>query len=154
MKINWAKRFENKTFVISFATVLVGFVYQIVSLFGIVPAVSENEVMQLIVLVVNILVGLGILVDPTTKGMSDSARVLYGYRDMNDVSTELNKCTDAFNGLSNTVKKANANIETLGDLLNDQSEMNNKSFEWTPQGGGGGKGGAITKDESGDGGEV
>ena len=65
------KRLKNKAFVITFLTAIVAFIYQICGMFGIVPPVTEDTVTQLIGLVVNILVGVGILVDPTTEGLKD-----------------------------------------------------------------------------------
>ena len=76
MKINWKVRFKNKAFVVSFVTVVVTFVYQILSLLGIAPALSESVVMNLITTVINALVMLGVLVDPTTKGIKDSDRAM------------------------------------------------------------------------------
>lgn len=76
MKINWKVRFKNKTFVVSFVTVVVTFMYQILSLLGITPALSESMVMNLITTVINALVMLGVLVDPTTKGIKDSDRAM------------------------------------------------------------------------------
>ena len=76
MKINWKVRFKNKAFVVSFVTVVVTFVYQILSLLGITPALSESVVMNLITTAINALVMLGVLVDPTTKGIKDSDRAM------------------------------------------------------------------------------
>lgn len=76
MKINWKVRFKNKAFVVSFVTVVVTFVYQILALLGITPALSESVVMNLITTVINALVMLGVLVDPTTKGIKDSDRAM------------------------------------------------------------------------------
>ena len=76
MKINWKVRFKNKAFVVSFVTVVVTFVYQILSLLGITPVLSESMVMNLITTVINALVMLGVLVDPTTKGIKDSDRAM------------------------------------------------------------------------------
>lgn len=57
---------------------IVAFVYQICGIVGVVPAVSEDQVTQLVGVVINILVGLGIIIDPTTAGVSDSKQAL-GY---------------------------------------------------------------------------
>lgn len=76
MKINWNIRFKNKTFLISFCTAIIAFVYQILSMFDVVPRVSENMIMDLVLLVINLLVTLGIVTDPTTEGVSDSERAL------------------------------------------------------------------------------
>lgn len=81
MKINLKVRMKNKTFVITMLTTIIAFIYQILAMFEIVSPISKEQVTQVIMLLVNILVGLGILVDPTTKGVSDSERAL-GYKDL------------------------------------------------------------------------
>lgn len=81
MKINLKVRMKNKTFVITMLTTVIAFIYQILAMFEIVSPISKEQVTQVIMLLVNILVGLGILVDPTTKGVSDSERAL-GYKDL------------------------------------------------------------------------
>jgi phi LC3 family holin len=45
-------------------------------LFEIVPKIPESEVFDYITIIINILGLLGIVVDPTTKGLSDSERAL------------------------------------------------------------------------------
>lgn len=81
MKINLKVRMKNKTFVITMLTTVIAFIYQILAMFEIVAPINKEQVTQVIMLLVNILVGLGILVDPTTKGVSDSKRAL-GYKDL------------------------------------------------------------------------
>lgn len=83
MKINLKVRMKNKTFVITMLTTVIAFIYQILAMFEIVSPISKEQVTQVIMLLVNILVGFGILVDPTTKGVSDSERAL-GYNEPND----------------------------------------------------------------------
>ena len=79
MKINWKARFKNKTFVLAFAALVVAFVYQVLGLFGIVPPVSEEAIVKAFTMGVNILAIAGVLVDPTTEGMSDSERAMTYY---------------------------------------------------------------------------
>lgn len=76
MKINWKVRFKNKTFTLTFLTLLTTFVYQILALFGITPALSESLVINLIITVVDFLGMVGVIVDPTTEGINDSDRAL------------------------------------------------------------------------------
>lgn len=83
MKINLKVRMKNKTFVITMLTTVIAFIYQILAIFEIVAPINKEQATQVIMLLVNILVGLGILVDPTTKGISDSERAL-GYDTPND----------------------------------------------------------------------
>lgn len=76
MKLNWKVRFKNKAFLTTFLITVIAFIYQILGLFGVVPKISEDQITSLVVLVVNLLVALGIVVDPTTKGIPDSERAL------------------------------------------------------------------------------
>lgn len=75
-KINWKVRFKNKTFVVAFVTAVVAFFYQLLGLLEIVPAVSQDNVMQIIMLVINLLATFGIIADPTTAGITDSTQAL------------------------------------------------------------------------------
>lgn len=74
--LNLSIRFKNKTFVMSLCTTIIAFVYQILSLFDIVPSISQEQILNLIGVVITLLAGLGILVDPTTPGMKDSELVM------------------------------------------------------------------------------
>lgn len=76
LKINWKVRFKNKAFIISFVTIVLSFVYQILGLFEIVAPISKEQVTQIIMIVINLLAGLGVLVDPTTAGIKDSDRAM------------------------------------------------------------------------------
>lgn len=76
MKINWKVRFKNKTWLLAFLGALVTFIYQILGMLGVVSPISEDLATQIIGIVVNLLVALGIVQDPTTTGMSDSTRAL------------------------------------------------------------------------------
>lgn len=76
MKINWKVRLQNKTWLLAMAAAVLAFVYQLLGLLGIVPAVSEDQLTQLIGLAVNILVALGVVVDPTTEGLQDSEKTM------------------------------------------------------------------------------
>ncbi len=69
--IDWKSRLRNKTFLVTFATAIVTFIYQLLGMFGIVPSISQDMAIQVVGLVINILVGLGIVVNPTTSGISD-----------------------------------------------------------------------------------
>nr|DAO16262.1 MAG TPA: holin [Caudoviricetes sp.] len=45
-------------------------------MFGVVPKIAQDEVINTIGLLINILVVLGVVVDPTTEGISDSTNAL------------------------------------------------------------------------------
>lgn len=65
------KRLRNKTFVVTMATAVVAFGYQALSICGVAPKVNQDAVTQGIMLAANVLAGLGILVNPTTAGITD-----------------------------------------------------------------------------------
>lgn len=72
MKINWTVRFKNKTFLAALVALVVTFVYDLLAMFDIVPKVGEDMVMSLCNTVLTLLVAVGVLADPTTKGLADS----------------------------------------------------------------------------------
>lgn len=75
-KINWKLRLKNKATLVALIALVVSFVYSFLGIFGVVPAISENEIMNSLSLVFDLLVALGIIVDPTTAGVSDSDQAL------------------------------------------------------------------------------
>ena len=76
MKINWKLRLQNKTTLLALIGAIVALVYQVLGIFEIVPAVSEDSVISATAVIINLLVALGVVVDPTTSGVSDSTRAL------------------------------------------------------------------------------
>ena len=78
MKINWKVRLKNKTFWLAIIPAVLLLVQQIVGLFGVVIDFTplQNQLVTIIGTVFSILAILGIIVDPTTKGISDSKQVL------------------------------------------------------------------------------
>lgn len=88
MKINFKARFKNKTFVITFTTLIITFVYQVLSVFEIVPSISESTVANFATIIINVLSVLGVLVDPTTHGINDSDRAMTYYTDDDENDNE------------------------------------------------------------------
>ncbi len=78
MKLNWKVRFRNKVWLGSFLSLVIGFVYSLLALFDVFPAVTENLLLQLLNQVLTFLGLIGVIVDPTTAGLGDSERAL-GY---------------------------------------------------------------------------
>lgn len=76
MKINWKLRLQNKTTLLALIGAVVALVYQVLGIFEIVPAVSQDSVISAVAVIINILIALGVVVDPTTSGVSDSERAL------------------------------------------------------------------------------
>ena len=80
MKINWKVRFKNKVWLGSFFSLVVGFIYSLLALFDVFPAVTQNLVVQLLNQVLTFLGLIGVIVDPTTAGLEDSDRAM-GYEE-------------------------------------------------------------------------
>ena len=79
MKINWKARFQNKTWLVLFVVAVVGLAYKAMDAFGFVPPITQEALSGLINTGIGVLVLLGVVVDPTTSGASDSARAMtYG----------------------------------------------------------------------------
>lgn len=76
MHINWKLRFRNKVTLTAILLGVVALIYQVLGLAGIVPAVSESQITQIAVMVVDLLVLLGVVIDPTTEGISDSKQAM------------------------------------------------------------------------------
>ena len=70
--INLKLRFKNKATLVALASALIAFVYQILGILGITAPIAQDAVSQLVGIILNILVAVGVLVDPTTKGIGDS----------------------------------------------------------------------------------
>lgn len=74
--MNFILRLKNKTCLVALISSIVAFVYQILGIFEVVPVISESEITQICGIVINLLVTLGIIVDPTTQGIADSKQAL------------------------------------------------------------------------------
>lgn len=70
--MNWMLRFQNKATLVALVAAVVAFVYQGFAMFGYVPPISSNDIIDWAGLLINVLVILGIVVDPTTNGVKDS----------------------------------------------------------------------------------
>ena len=80
MKLNWKVRFKNKVWLGSFLSLVIGFIYSLLALFDVFPAVTQNLVVQLLNQVLTFLGLIGVIVDPTTAGIGDSDRAM-GYQE-------------------------------------------------------------------------
>lgn len=74
--MNWKLRLQNKATLIALIAAAVSLIYQVLGICGIVPRVSEDAILTAAGTLVNALALLGIVVDPTTKGISDSERAM------------------------------------------------------------------------------
>lgn len=76
MNINWKLRFQNKVTLSAILLGVVALAYQILGMLGIAPEITQNEIGQVITMVIDLLVMLGVVVDPTTKGAFDSEQAM------------------------------------------------------------------------------
>ena len=76
MQINWKVRFQNKTFLAGLISLVVVFIYDLLQLLEIAPAVTQSAVMQVAEGILTILGMVGVIADPTTAGLSDSKQAM------------------------------------------------------------------------------
>jgi len=72
--MNFILRLQNKATLAALIGAVVTFVYQALALFGIVPPISPDRIIDVFGLLINVLVIVGVVVDPTTQGFGDSAQ--------------------------------------------------------------------------------
>ncbi len=76
MQLNWKLRLKNKATAITLAILIITFVYQLLSILDVTPAVTEDKATNIIMLFIDLLSMLGVVTDPTTPGVSDSERAM------------------------------------------------------------------------------
>jgi phi LC3 family holin len=74
--INWKLRIKNKTTLICLISVVLSFIYNVLGMFEIVPPVSQEMVYNLCLSLIQILAAIGVVIDPTTQGLTDSTKAL------------------------------------------------------------------------------
>ncbi len=75
-KINLTVRLRNKVFLGIFVPLLIAFIYQLLSMLGITPSITQGEIENLLLAVIELLAMLGVVIDPTTSGLGDSEKAL------------------------------------------------------------------------------
>ena len=83
--MNLKLRLKNKATLLAIVLAAVAFVYQVLGLCGVAVPITEDQAIQIAGIIINLLVGLGILVDPTTAGVGDSTRAM-GYEEPSKVT--------------------------------------------------------------------
>ncbi len=68
MKINWKVRLKNPVFWLTVIPAAIALVYTILGLFGVVPTISEDRLVNAVTAIISALTTIGVLIDPTTKG--------------------------------------------------------------------------------------
>ena len=77
MKINWKVRFKNKPFLVALFSAVLLLVQQVGALFGVDTTFFNEQVTNIFNAVLYVLVILGVVIDPTTKDVSDSGQALH-----------------------------------------------------------------------------
>lgn len=85
MKINWKVRLKNPVFWLTVIPAVIALVYTVLGLFGVVPSISEDVLVNAVTAIISALTTVGVLIDPTTKGVGDSDRAL-AYEEPSDGS--------------------------------------------------------------------
>lgn len=76
MKINWKVRLKNPVFWLTVIPAVIALVYTVLGLFGVVPTISEDVLVNAVTAIITALTTVGVLIDPTTKGVGDSDRAM------------------------------------------------------------------------------
>lgn len=76
MKINWKVRFKNAPWLACFIMAILSFTYTILGMFDIYPAITQDQIGKVVSSVIDFLSLTGLLIDPTTAGLSDSKRAM------------------------------------------------------------------------------
>ena len=78
MKINWKVRIKNKNFWITAIPAVLLLVQAVLAIFGVNIDIGDigNKLLMIVDMVFALLVGLGVLIDPTTAGISDSDQAM------------------------------------------------------------------------------
>ena len=84
--INWKLRFKNKVTLVAIVLGIIALVYQVLDLFGIIPPFPQDKIVDIAMAVVDILVLIGVVTDPTTDGITDSERAMTYIRPYKDIS--------------------------------------------------------------------
>ena len=76
MKINWKLRLQNKTTLTAIILTVIAIIYKILGFCGVIPPIAQGQVEEIAELIIFVLWLLGIVIDPTTAGTSDSSRAM------------------------------------------------------------------------------
>lgn len=76
MKINWKVRIQHKQFWVSLIALLIVLANQIAGIFNVDITVYSDQVTGISETILMIFALMGIIIDPTTQGTSDSLRAL------------------------------------------------------------------------------
>ena len=76
MNINWKVRLRSGPFWLGLISLVLTLIYTLLNMAGIVPQFEQKQVMDIVVMLLQIPAFIGIMTDPTTKGLSDSEQAM------------------------------------------------------------------------------
>ena len=76
MNINWKVRLRSGPFWVGLISLVLTFVYTVLNTFDVIPQIDQKQIMDMIVMLLQIFSFVGVVTDPTTKGLSDSEQAL------------------------------------------------------------------------------
>ena len=82
--MNLKLRFQNKVTLTSMIVLIISLAYKVLTIFNVIPSVSEQEIVDIASIAIDILCLIGIVNDPTTTGITDSARAM-SYTEPSDI---------------------------------------------------------------------
>lgn len=80
MNINWKVRLKSGPFWVGLISLVLTLIYTLLNMAGIVPQFEQKQVMDIVVMLLQILAFIGVVSDPTTKGIEDSEQAM-GYNE-------------------------------------------------------------------------
>lgn len=80
MNINWKVRLKSGPYWAGLISLVLTLIYTLLNMAGIVPQFEQKQVMDIVVMLLQILAFIGVVSDPTTKGLSDSVQAM-GYEE-------------------------------------------------------------------------
>ena len=149
--MNWKLRIKNKTVLGGLIGALLLFIKQVTELFGLDLSTQLEQVSALAGTIITLLVGLGVIVDPTSKGIKDSGIVQtytkprdsnntdemvqwqnqatdkeFAYAEFNDVMAEEVEFEEGLRDVEDNdrlVKNYDDNIENSGVMLDTNEQV-------------------------------
>lgn len=121
-KFDWNSRKRNAAFWTMLVLTIVPFVYQILGILGVVSPISQNEVIVYVGLALNFLIGIGVLMDPTTSGVTDGNNMEAVLKAIADAATALTSREDIEQKADEITKEMKDRVEAE-EKLEDESAL-------------------------------
>ncbi|WP_210131638.1 phage holin [Staphylococcus sp. GDK8D30P] len=130
--MNFILRLKNKATLTALVGAILLFIKQITEAFGVDLSAQIEQVSGLIGAIITLLVGIGVVTDPTTVGVKDSGitKTYAKPRDENENPVEYQKAVSDEGSNSETIDGINGTEISQGDLR-DEIELNNQTADDT-----------------------